>query len=167
MIKYYNLRENDIPTITEEFAKLGWDKPASLYERYLDEHIQGKRCVWIAWEDNKFLGYVTLLWQSRYEPFIMQNIPEIVDLNVLPEFRNRGVGSKLLELAEEKAKEKSGSVGLGVGLYEDYGPAQKLYIKRGYTPDGRGISYNFKTLDYGDIVKNDDELILWLLKKFF
>jgi hypothetical protein len=32
-------------------------------------------------------------------------------------------------------------VGLGVELCADYGPAQMLYIKKGYIPDGNGVTY--------------------------
>ena len=46
--------------------------------------------------------------------------------------------SRLLEIAEKEVATKGDIVGIGVGLYEDYGPAQRLYIKRGYIPDGKG-----------------------------
>ena len=36
-------------------------------------------------------------------------------------------------------------VGIGVGLYPDYGSAQRLYIKRGYLPDGHGATYNYES----------------------
>lgn len=39
-------------------------------------------------------------WQSEYAPFREKQIPEIMDLNVLPPFRNQGIGSALLETAE-------------------------------------------------------------------
>jgi hypothetical protein len=37
--------------------------------------------------------------------------------------------------------ERSDVVGLGVGLYPDYGTAQRMYVRRGYLPDGRGVIY--------------------------
>jgi hypothetical protein len=39
-------------------------------------------------------------------------------------------------------REHSESVGIGVGLYLDYGVAQTMYVKRGYIPDGKGICKN-------------------------
>lgn len=109
-------------------------------------------------------GYVSLVWQSRYSFFKEQNIPEVVDLNVLPEFRGQGIGAALLSTAEAKASERAQSVGLGVGLYADYGSAQRLYSKRGYIPDGKGITYNYTYVKPGSNVCVDDDLILWLVK---
>ena len=95
-----------------------------------------------------FARYVTLKWQSQYEAFVRDYIPEIMDLNVLPSFRKTGVGSILLDIAEKEATTKSDLVSIGVGLYAGhdggYGSAQKLYVKRGYVPDGRGVTYNYQ-----------------------
>ena len=88
-----------------------------------------------------------------------------MDLNVIPPYRNQGIASKLLDIAEDEAKKVSDIVGLGVGLYKDYGSAQRLYIKRGYIPDGNGITYDYKQIDPGSTVCLDDDLILWMKKK--
>ena len=55
-------------------------------------------------------------------------------------------------------------MGIGVGLYPDYGPAQRLYAKLGYRPDGRGIAYNERTVAPGETVRLDDDLVLWMTK---
>ena len=113
---------------------------------------------------NLLAGYVTLKWESHYLPFKKQVIPEIVDLNVLPAFRNQGIGSKLLDEAERSAFERSNIVGIGVGLYPDYGSAQRLYVKRGYIPDGRGVTYKYQPIPPGETVCLDDDLIFWFTK---
>ena len=60
-------------------------------------------------------------------------------------------------------------VGIGVGLYagEDggYGAAQRLYIKRGYIPDGQGVTYNYEPTMPGNSYPLDDDLVLWFLKR--
>jgi GNAT superfamily N-acetyltransferase len=140
------LAQQDIPSIVTAFTAIGWNKPASIYEKYLKEQEVGQRVVWIAWNQDNFAGYVTLLWKSKYEHFQVADIPEISDLNVLPQYRCQGIGSKLLDLAEKESRSKSNQVGLGVGLYEDYGNAHKLYLTRGYMPDGRGITYRNGTV---------------------
>ena len=114
-------------------------------------------------------GYVTLKWRSHYEPFAKAGIPEIMDLNVLPPFRNASVGSMLLEQAEKEAMSKCNTVGLGVGLYGGpdggYGAAQKLYVNRGYVPDAKGVTYNYQYAIPGNSYFLDDDLLLWLTKK--
>ena len=86
----------------------------------------------VAFVNEKFAGYVTLKWQSDYKLFADDNIPEISDLYVLPGFRNKGIGSALIEKCEEHAAERSNivgigiGIGIGIGLYSDYGSAQRL-----------------------------------------
>ena len=56
--------------------------------------IQKSNDNWIASScaprNDEFAGYVTLKWQSQYPSFKAQNIPEIMDLNVLPACRKIG-----------------------------------------------------------------------------
>jgi GNAT superfamily N-acetyltransferase len=156
--------EFDIPTMVEKFAKANWLKSEDLFKKYWNEQEDGERLVWLAFYQGEFAGYTTLKWESSYQPFKNQAIPEIMDLNILPEYRRRGIGSHLLEIAEKAASKRSDIVGIGCGLYEDYGNAQKLYIKSGYTPDGNGITYKYEPIEYGQKVKLDDELTLWCTK---
>ena len=126
----HTLISQDVAVISESFNATGWNKPASLFTKYLKEQEEGERLVWVAHVKGEFAGYVTLKWQSQYPSFKAQNIPEIMDLNVLPVYRKIGIGSLLLDAAEKEAATKSECVGIGVGLYagEDggYGAAQRL-----------------------------------------
>ena len=151
------LNAADPPVIAAAFAAIGWSKPRERYERYLAEQDAGERQVWVASVDDAFAGYVTLNWRPAYAPFREGGIPEIQDLNVLPAFRRRGVGSALLDAAEAAAGAR---VGISVGLGSDYGAAQRLYVMRGYVPDGRGIVYRWRTVEYGEQVVVDDDLVL-------
>ena len=86
-------------------------------------------------------------------------------LAVLPEFQGKGVGSALMDAAEAVAARYADAVYLGVGLHEGYGSAQRLYVKRGYIPDGTGVWYGEKVCpQYGDC-RNDDSLVLYLSKQ--
>ena len=126
--RFEPLAERDIPVIVSAFSDIGWNKPSSIYQAYFEEQLLNKRCVWIAWHNEIFLGYVTLKWVSNYKSFKTKNIPEINDLNVLPKYRKQGIATKLLYLAEIEARKRSQYIGLGVGLDPDYGAAQKLYV---------------------------------------
>ncbi len=156
----------DIPVIAAAFAELGWNKPAAQYEKYLAEQEAGQRVVLLAFWDGDFAGYVTICWQSHYPPFCEQKIPEIVDFNVLPHFRGHGVGTALMDEAERRVAQVSSLVGLGVGMTADYGAAQRLYARRGYIPDGRGLFSGSQPVQYGQPVMVDDDLVLYLAKEF-
>ncbi len=162
---FRELRQTDIPLIAAAFAAIGWNKPASLFQHYFQQQESNQRCVWVAFDGEDFLGYVTLKWHSDYPNFHKHGIPEINDFNVLPVFRNKGIGSKLLDLAEAEAHVRCSVVGLGVGLYADYGNAQKLYVKRGYIPDGHGVTYQYQPVVPGKEYPVDDDLALWFVKK--
>jgi GNAT superfamily N-acetyltransferase len=154
------LGASDPAWIAAAFAAIGWSKPRELYERYLAEQEAGRRQVRVAHDGDRLAGYVTLDWRPAYPPFRAQGIPEIRDLNVLPEFRRRGIGSALLDAVESLAGERTRTVGIAVGLSPDYGPAQRLYVRRGYVPDGRGIAWGGRTVEHGDRVVVDDHLVL-------
>lgn len=164
MTEIRKLLTEDISSIAEAFAKIGWNKPASQYERYLSEQSAGTRQVFVAFEDSEFAGYLTIVFESKYPPFADEKIPEINDFNVLPKFRRRKIGTKLMDEAERFIGQISNTVGIGVGLDASYGAAQRLYILRGYVPDGRGISWQNSFPKYGERVTVDDDLNLYFTK---
>lgn len=164
MLTLTNLQQADIAEIADAFAKLGWNKPASQYEAYLQEQEAGERVTIIARWDGIFVGYVNVVWHSHYAPFAAASIPEIVDFNVLPEWRKRGIGAALMDEAERRIAERSKVAGIGVGMTADYGAAQRLYVKRGYIPDGRGLTYDGRVLAHGESTLNDDSLVLYFTK---
>lgn len=162
------LMTKDIPCIVKAFKEIGWQKPATLYEEYLEEQKQEERQVVLAEVDGIFVGYVTLKWHSDYPLFQKEEIPEIKDLNVLPAYRRNVIGSALLSYVEEVAFTKVSKVGLGVGVFADYQDAFRLYLGRGYQLDGRGLYHPLlphKFAKYGDQVMIDDDCNLWLIKR--
>lgn len=160
------LGPQDIQNIVNAFARHNWVKPRETFENYLSDQEKGTRFCWVAYHENDVAGYVTLTLTSKYQPFADRQIPEIQDLNILPPYRGQGLGSALLDIAEQKAAEISKIVGIGVGLYKDYGTAQRLYVKRGYVPDGQGVTYNYGSTIPGQSYRLDDEFVLWFTKNF-
>ena len=112
-----------------------------LYTSYYEEQKLGKRDVIIACLKDQIIGYVTILWESNYEDFKEQGIPEIKDIKVVDSYRRRGVATQLMDEAESRIAERAAYSSVGVGLAEEYEAAQNLYAKRGYIPDGKGIFY--------------------------
>jgi ribosomal protein S18 acetylase RimI-like enzyme len=159
-----NLRTGDAEVISAAFSTIGWNKPQSQYEKYLHRQESGDIVVFVAEVDSAFAGYLVVVWKPAYSPFADKGIPEISDLNVLPEFRRRGIASALMDSAEAKIFERGDMAGIGVGMTPDYGAAQKMYPLRGYVPDGRGLTHNGEPIRYKQPIVADDSLVLWFTK---
>lgn len=159
------LAESDPTTLAAAFTNIGWNKPESQYRSYLREQVANTRTCFVATVDGQFAGYVTLNWRPVYAGFTDLNIPEIQDLNVLPSYRERGIASSLLDRAENEAARHSGVVGIAVGLHPGYNAAQRLYVKRGYIPDGRGVTYRNRFVEEGETVVLNDDLVLHFTKQ--
>ncbi|WP_334074380.1 GNAT family N-acetyltransferase [Paenibacillus sp. A14] len=158
------MTEKDPLVISKAFEEQGWHKPVELYQKYVEEQHRGERVALVAELGGEFAGYVNVIWNSYYDYFRECNIPEVSDFNVLQKYRRRGIGSKLMDKAEEIIRERSRVAGIGVGLFSDYGNAQVLYVKRGYIPDGRGIHNGERYLKYGDSIVVDDDIVLYFKK---
>lgn len=159
------LVSQDCAVIAESFTQQAWNKPIEKYERYLSDMVHDLRHVLVAEKDNGFAGYLTIVWTSPYPLFRDRAIPEITDLNVLIKFQRRGVATRLLDEAEFMIGQRSDIGGIRVGLTADYGVAQRLYVQRGYVPDGFGLSYHYRHLQYGERVTVDDDLTLGFIKQ--
>lgn len=156
------LADSDVHAIAAAFAELEWPgKDVARYRRYLSQQDAGERDVIVAEVGGRFAGYICVTWTSGYQAFRDAGIPEIQDFNVLPAYRRRGVGGALMDAAERLVAARVPIAGLGVGLYADYGPAQRMYAKRGYIPDGRGVMYAGEPVPPGESVRVDDEACLF------
>ena len=156
--------EADISVISSAFNEQGWCKPESQYVSYFLEQNQGLRSVLVAELNNEFAGYITIQWNSEDSYFSSRNIPELKDFNVLKKYQRLGIGSKLMNEAEDVAFTKTKTLGLSVGLISGYGSAQRMYIKRGYLPTGEGLKSRDRVVEYFDNVVADDDLILSFIK---
>ncbi|MGG4090854.1 hypothetical protein [Paenibacillus lautus] len=85
-------------------------------------------------------------------------------MNVFPDYRRKHIANRLFDELEHIASKTSKYIGLGVGLYRDYGNAQRMYTSRGYVMDGRGMSYKNVQVIPGESVKVDDDLLIYLVK---
>ncbi|MBX2872765.1 MAG: GNAT family N-acetyltransferase [Saprospiraceae bacterium] len=159
------LEASDCEKIHQAFVAQGWKKPAAKYFKYLEMQQQGTRDFLLATYQHEFAGYLTINWTSTYLSFREKGIPEIVDFNVLKKFQRRGIGTALMDEAERRIQQVSPIAGIGFGITQDYGPAQILYIRRGYIPDGRGLLLDGETLDYGQQVIISDDLVIFLTKQ--
>lgn len=119
----------------------------------------------LALYDGDVAGYVFLYYKCRWGSMANCGIPAVVDLVVFGKHRRKGIATMLMDAAEDVAKKHGDKVYLDVCLNSDYGPAQRLYAKRGYVPDGKGVYYEEKVCETDAVCRNDDELSLCLIKE--
>lgn len=171
-MEYYNdgeiiirdLEERDIAGIVEGELAQGWNSARGKYEMRLRDSREGRSVAFAAEYRGEIAGYINL-YKSASGAFSGKGIPEIVDFGVLEKFRRRGIGSRLMDVAEQAAGEYADMVCLGVGLHGGYGSAQRMYVKRGYIPDGSGVWYGDCVCGQYEDCRNDDDLILYMSKE--
>lgn len=166
MIEYIGIRDKDaMERWRQAFEREHINRPDDYFERCLQENLDGKRVSLLAFVDGEVAGCCHLKYESDYPPFLEQHIPEINDLNVFAAYQRRGVGNGFLEQFEAIVRTERGIIGIGVGLYRDYGQAQRLYCRRGYMLDGRGLIYQNKDVEPGASIRVDDDLNLYFTKQ--
>jgi GNAT superfamily N-acetyltransferase len=155
----------DARVMASAFSAIAWtSKTIELFARYSREQAEGRRHVLVALVAGEFAGYVTINWDPTYEPLARAGIPELEDLNVLPGFRRQGIATRLVATAEVVVSRRSRQVGIAVGLHPGYNAAQRMYVLRGYVPDGNGVTVGDEFVREGQTVTMDDQVLLHLLK---
>ncbi|MBS4179023.1 GNAT family N-acetyltransferase [Lederbergia citrea] len=163
-IQIRQMKSEDIEVVYEVFTEHGINKPKEYVHTYWEENEKGDRITLLAFYNGQFAGSLHFLKKSSYPYFSENNIPEINDFNVIEPLKRLGIGNRLMDAAEQIAKEQYGIVGIGVGMHFYYGPAQRIYAKRGYIPDGKGVTYHHQEVMPGTMVYADDDLVLYMTK---
>jgi GNAT superfamily N-acetyltransferase len=133
--------------------------------RYLADHAEPGGASLVATRGHDVVGYVAISWESNFAGFQDRGIPLVHQVAVAGPFRRQGVATLLMDAAEQLARERGiATLGITVGLSGEYGPAQRLYGRRGFIPDGRGACRGQRPLSKGMQVTIDDDLIVWLTK---
>ena len=172
MTEYYRDEEITIRSMEQSDAEIfyttylsyGWHPQLETYEHYYREQTQGRRLVFIAEYRGAVAGICTLVLHPTDGPWGGQKYPEIQDLCVFFHVHQKGIGSRLLDAAEAEAAKRADMVYLAVGVHSGYGPAQRMYVKRGYNFDGSGVWYKGKQLAQYAPCVNDDALLLFMSK---
>ena len=133
--------------------------------KYLAGHAEPDGTSLIAAAGSDAVGYVAIVWESSYAGFRSRGIPLVHQIAVGEPWRRRGVATLLMDAAEQFARDRGiATLGITVGLFDEYGPAQRMYGRRGYIPDGRGACRGQRPLSKGMRVSMDHDLIIWLTK---
>jgi GNAT superfamily N-acetyltransferase len=133
--------------------------------RYLADHAEPDGTSLIATRGPDIIGYAAIVWESNYSGFRSRGIPLVHQIAVAGPFRRQGVATLLMDAAEQLVRRRGiVTLGITVGLFDEYGPAQRLYGRRGNIPDGRGACRGQEPLRKRMEVTVDDDLIIWLTK---
>lgn len=160
-----NMEYEDAQAITEAEIEQGWNASIEKYQKRLEDQKSGKAISLVAEYSGKIVGYINIYPDSTGGAFGGKGYSEIVDFGVLEKYQKQGIGTVLMDIAEKIAATYADIVYLGVGLHSGYGSAQRMYVKRGYIPDGSGVWYHDKICKPYEKCENDDDLVLYLLKK--
>jgi GNAT superfamily N-acetyltransferase len=133
--------------------------------RYLADHAEPEGASLVAASGHDVVGYAAILWESAFAGFRDHGIPLVHQVAVAGPFRRQGIATLLMDAVERLARERGiATLGITVGLFDKYGPAQRLYGRRGYVPDGRGACRGQQPLSQGMQATMDHDLIMWLTK---
>ncbi len=141
------------------------EKTKKIWDDYYREQQEGIRTVALLEKDGEILGYGSLLRRPECPFFSSKKIPEINAIWIDEHYRRQGLGTALIKWLENLASQEGHrQIGIGVGLYRDYGPAQQLYFQLGFIPEGNGVTYKGQPTVAGQSYPLDDDLLLWLVK---
>jgi len=131
---YWNQKHcSDIARLTNSYAKDEMGGAQPLPKDTLEQMIEGLRETpnvfsLLANVDEKAVGLANCF--VGFSTFEAKKLINIHDLAVLPEFRRRGIGEKLLEKIQQKAKQLD-CCKLTLEVRED-NPARQLYERFGF-----------------------------------
>ncbi|MBQ4452961.1 MAG: GNAT family N-acetyltransferase [Clostridia bacterium] len=161
-----SMDEADARVFTNEYTLQGWHPDIATYRMRLKDQAEGKCAALTAVYKGLPAGSVYVYRTPHDGPFKDREWPEIHDFSVLEKYQRKGIGQKLMDAAEKIAAQYADTVCLGVGLCSSYGSAQRMYVKRGYIPDGSGGWYRGKQcVQYETVCTVDDDLLLFMYKK--
>lgn len=162
-----SMRETDARVIYDTYLSYNWHPTLQTYETYFRENLEGRRMTFCAETDGKLCGHVSLILKPEPDelgPFREECLPLVSDFTVFFAYHRRGIGTKLLDVMEDEAAKYADAVCLAVGCHSGYGTAQRMYVRRGYIPDGSGVWWNGRQHEQYAPCVNDDELLLWMRK---
>lgn len=121
----------------DEFNKCNniWDmnKNADMAEMFYEELVSGNRITFIYSENNEFIGEGSLVFENNDPDY---TIPKkriyLSRMIVKEEYRNRGIGSIILDYLIDYA-EQLGYEEITLGVDTDNLNARHLYEKKGFT----------------------------------
>jgi GNAT superfamily N-acetyltransferase len=122
--------------LTDAYARDPMGNGEPLSETVRRDLISGLRkhpttLIFLAYDDNRPIGIVNCF--IGFSTFAARPLINVSDLAVLPDNRGRGIGRRLLEAVEQKARE-FGCCKLTIEVQENNHRARHLYESVGFSP---------------------------------
>lgn len=127
-VRVREVRERDL-------RALEWHGGRDLRSFYLEcweKHRAGELLYLLAESRNFPIGQVIIVWDGKPSH---PDFPDVQSLRVHPAFRGAGIGSRLLQIAENRALEH-GHARLGLSVSIENPQARRLYERCGYVLRG-------------------------------
>lgn len=152
ILNYRPIEQNDIPFLTKVYRSTrepeldvsGWTEEEK--EKFIEFQFNAQHSYYTnSYKDAEFLVIVKnktdigrlYLWRT-------ENQIRIMDIALLPEFRNQGIGTKILRELIRESEESGKKLNIHV---EYYNPALKLYERLGFKKtDDTGVYYFMERL---------------------
>jgi ribosomal protein S18 acetylase RimI-like enzyme len=115
-----------------------WPAAAEVHDRHFAGQRAGTQTLLVAWAGDMAMGSTVIRWQNPELPDVGDDYPgmvEVAHLHVRPDARGRGVGTCLMQAAEDETMRR-GVRWLGLGVDVDNSAAAALYARLGYTSTG-------------------------------
>jgi ribosomal protein S18 acetylase RimI-like enzyme len=104
-----------------------------IYRRAMEEARQGRRILFVAEVDGEIVGQIFIqLNPNRSRRKGKLTTGYLQSFRIKPQFRNRGIGTRLIEQAEEVLKER-GFQRAVIAVAQDNLDARRLYERQGYS----------------------------------
>jgi len=114
-------------------------RPSQVRAQHFGQQQAGLCTYMIAWDDDSVpVGVCVIRWDGWAEQEALEaypDCPDVTNLQVPPAKRGRGVGTALMESAEERVRAR-GLRRIGVGVADDNPRAAMLYARLGYADTG-------------------------------
>lgn len=132
-------RMQDIDGLARLMGELGYPTDAKEMEDRMSHIFSDKAYqTYVYEEDGKLLGMIGMILCYRFEK--SERYIRVVALVVNPESRGRGIGSRLLDEAENWAKEQGANMmTLNSGNRAERNDAHQYYIRRGFEGKATGF----------------------------
>ncbi len=119
--------EAELPAVAEHLDQMRY------FADRLAKQRQGRGVLLVAWAEHAAVGDIYLRLEGPDEDDLAElgDVPLLSHLEVLPEYRKQGIGTRLMQRAERIAWER-GYDRIALGVTDDNTDAIRLYLSCGY-----------------------------------